>query len=101
MSVRLAPGTIEEAAVHTETGEEAAAGLVVAEAEEAEEEEDAAEDTRRGNRHHYLRSIIFSKTARKAALQHQWKLGLIQIPRLAPYGYFNELEPEVQLYFAC
>ncbi len=47
MSVRLVPGTIEEAAVHTETGE-AAAGLVVA--AEAEEEEDAAEDTRLGNR---------------------------------------------------
>ena len=49
MSVRLVPGTIEEAAVHTETGE-AAAGLVVAEEEEEEEEEDAAEDTRLGNR---------------------------------------------------
>lgn len=70
MSVRLVPGTIEEAAVHTETGE-AAAGLVAAEAEEAEEEEDAAEDTRLGNCHRYLRSIMFSETARKAALQHQ------------------------------
>jgi hypothetical protein len=42
---------------------------VVAEAEE--EEEDAAEDTRLGNCHRYLRSIMFSETARKAALQHQ------------------------------
>jgi len=67
MSVRLVPGTIEEAAVHTETGE-AAAGLV---AEEEEEEEDAAEDTRLGNCHRYLRSIMFSETARKAALHHQ------------------------------
>jgi hypothetical protein len=67
MSVRLVLGTIKEAAVHTETGE-AAAGLVVA---EAEEEEDAAEDTRLGNCYRYLRSIMFSETDRKAALQHQ------------------------------
>ncbi len=54
ISVKLVLGPIEEAAVHTETGEAEAeaeaAGLVVA---EEEGEEDAAEDTRLSHYHRY------------------------------------------------
>jgi len=54
ISVKLVLGPIEEAAVHTETGEEeeavVVAGLV---AVEGEGEEDAAEDTRLSHYHRY------------------------------------------------